>query len=67
MAEHHATPSYACSAPEIVIGQIAANTQRIRVGSGGVGIDQRVHPGGNAGCEGGRRASRQRGQWPLQF
>lgn len=36
VAEHHATPSYACSAPEIVIGQIAAQTQNIRVGSGGV-------------------------------
>ena len=36
IAEHHATPSYASPAPEIVIGQIAANTQNIRVGSGGV-------------------------------
>lgn len=36
LAEHHGTPSYACSAPEIAIGQIAAATNRIRVGSGGV-------------------------------
>ena len=35
-AEHHATPCYACASPEIMIGHIAANTQRIRVGSGGV-------------------------------
>lgn len=36
IAEHHATESYASPCPEIVIGQIAANTKRIRVGSGGV-------------------------------
>ena len=36
IAEHHSTPSYASSAPEIVIGQIAASTKKIRVGSGGV-------------------------------
>jgi len=36
IAEHHATPSYASPCPEIVIGQIAANTKNIRVGSGGV-------------------------------
>lgn len=36
IAEHHSTPSYASSAPEIVIGQIAAKTKNIRVGSGGV-------------------------------
>lgn len=36
IAEHHATPSYASPCPEIVIGRIAAATQRIRVGSGGV-------------------------------
>ena len=35
-AEHHATPCYACASPEIMIGHIAAHTQRIRVGSGGV-------------------------------
>ena len=36
IAEHHATPGYASPCPEIVIGQIAAHTRRIRVGSGGV-------------------------------
>jgi luciferase family oxidoreductase group 1 len=36
VAEHHNMPSIASSAPEIMIGQIAAATQRIRVGSGGV-------------------------------
>ena len=35
-AEHHGMPSIASSAPEIVIGQVAAATERIRVGSGGV-------------------------------
>ncbi len=36
VAEHHNLPSIASSAPEIMIGQIAAITQRMRVGSGGV-------------------------------
>jgi luciferase family oxidoreductase group 1 len=36
MAEHHNLPSVASSAPEIMIGQIAAATTQIRVGSGGV-------------------------------
>ena len=36
VAEHHNLPSIASSAPDIMIGQIAAVTQRIRVGSGGV-------------------------------
>jgi len=36
LAEHHNLPSVASPAPEIMIGQIAAVTQRIRVGSGGV-------------------------------
>lgn len=36
LAEHHNIPSIASSAPEIMIGQIAAATTRIRVGSGGV-------------------------------
>jgi luciferase family oxidoreductase group 1 len=36
VAEHHNLPSIASSAPEIMIGQIAASTTRIRVGSGGV-------------------------------
>ncbi|MDE2283728.1 MAG: LLM class flavin-dependent oxidoreductase [Hyphomicrobiales bacterium] len=36
LAEHHNLPSIASSAPEIMIGQIAAMTTRMRVGSGGV-------------------------------
>jgi luciferase family oxidoreductase group 1 len=36
LAEHHGTPALAGSAPEIMIARIAAETQRIRVGSGGV-------------------------------
>ncbi len=36
VAEHHNMPSIASSAPDIMIGQIAAATSRMRVGSGGV-------------------------------
>ena len=36
VAEHHNLASIASSAPDIMIGQIAAATRRIRVGSGGV-------------------------------
>jgi len=36
VAEHHNLPSLASTSPEILIGQIAAHTERIRVGSGGV-------------------------------
>ena len=36
LAEHHGMPSIASSAPEILIGHVAAATQRIRVGSGGI-------------------------------
>lgn len=36
VAEHHNLPSLAATSPEILIGQIAAATERIRVGSGGV-------------------------------
>jgi luciferase family oxidoreductase group 1 len=36
VAEHHNLPSVASTAPDIMIGQIAAATARIRVGSGGV-------------------------------
>jgi luciferase family oxidoreductase group 1 len=35
-AEHHGTPMLASAAPEIMIAEIAATTERIRVGSGGV-------------------------------
>lgn len=36
VAEHHSSAGFAGTAPEILIGQIAASTSRIRVGSGGV-------------------------------
>src|ERR1700728_3401188 len=36
VAEHHGTQGLACASPEALIGPIAAATQGIRVGSGGV-------------------------------
>lgn len=36
LAEHHNLPSVASPAPDLMIGQIAAATSRMRVGSGGV-------------------------------
>jgi luciferase family oxidoreductase group 1 len=36
LAEHHDSQGLACAAPEVLIPQVAASTQRIRVGSGGV-------------------------------
>src|SRR3954464_1103497 len=36
LAEHHGTPMLAGPAPEVLIGPVAAATERIRVGSGGV-------------------------------
>jgi luciferase family oxidoreductase group 1 len=36
LAEHHNAGGLACSAPEILIGQVAATTRSIRVGSGGI-------------------------------
>jgi luciferase family oxidoreductase group 1 len=36
LAEHHSTNSFACAAPEMLIPQVAAATERMRVGSGGV-------------------------------
>jgi hypothetical protein len=36
VAEHHNMPNIASSAPDIMIGQIAAATEHLRVGSGGV-------------------------------
>lgn len=36
VAEHHNSTSFTGNAPEILIGQIAASTSKIRVGSGGV-------------------------------
>src|SRR5436305_5326404 len=36
LAEHHGTPGLACASPEVLIGQVAGLTSRIRVGSGGI-------------------------------
>lgn len=36
MAEHHNTPAYVSSAPEITAAHLAAKTKRIRIGTGGV-------------------------------
>ena len=36
VAEHHNLPNFAGTAPEVMVGQIAARTSKIRVGSGGV-------------------------------
>jgi luciferase family oxidoreductase group 1 len=36
MSEHHAMETLACTAPEIVLARIGAETQRIRIGSGGI-------------------------------
>lgn len=36
VAEHHGSRSFAGSSPEILVGQIAARTSTIRIGSGGV-------------------------------
>jgi luciferase family oxidoreductase group 1 len=36
LAEHHGTPMLAGAAPEILIAEMAAATERIRIGSGGV-------------------------------
>ena len=37
VAEHHNLPNFAGSSPEMMVGQIAARTKCIRVGSGGGG------------------------------
>src|SRR4051794_5805194 len=36
LAEHHGTPMLACASPEALIGPVAAATDCIRIGSGGV-------------------------------
>src|SRR3954452_7642398 len=36
LAEHHGPPGLACASPEVMIGQVAQVTSRIRVGSGGI-------------------------------
>jgi luciferase family oxidoreductase group 1 len=41
-AEHHGMPSIASSAPEILIAHVAAGTHRVRVGSGGIMLQNHV-------------------------
>ena len=36
LAEHHNLPNFAGTSPEVLVGQVAAHTSTIRVGSGGV-------------------------------
>src|SRR5262245_25169176 len=36
VAEHHNMPSVACTAPPVMIAHLAAVTERMRIGSGGV-------------------------------
>lgn len=36
LAEHHDSPGFASTAPEVLAGVVLANTRRLRVGSGGV-------------------------------
>ena len=36
LAEHHGTPGLACNSPEVMIGLVAHETARLRVGSGGM-------------------------------
>jgi len=36
IAEHHAMPTLACTAPEVLLARVGAETQRMRIGSGGV-------------------------------
>jgi luciferase family oxidoreductase group 1 len=36
LAEHHNLPSVASSAPEVMIGHVASETSRVRVGAGGI-------------------------------
>ncbi|QTM99545.1 MsnO8 family LLM class oxidoreductase [Sediminibacillus dalangtanensis] len=40
VAEHHSTSGLASTSPEVLIGQIAARTETIKVGSGGVLLPQ---------------------------
>ena len=36
LAEHHSTGGLACATPEVLIAEVAARTEHIRVGSGGI-------------------------------
>ena len=36
MSEHHAMDTLACTAPEVMLARIGAETERIRIGAGGI-------------------------------
>lgn len=42
LAEHHGMPSIASSVPEVLIAHVAAHTQRVRVGAGGIMLPNHV-------------------------
>jgi len=42
ISEHHSMPSIASSAPEILLARVAALTERIRIGSGGIMLPNHV-------------------------
>src|SRR2546428_126853 len=44
LAEHHSSPGLAGTSPEVLIGQVAGRTARIRVGSGGVMLQHSSAP-----------------------
>ena len=52
LAEHHNLASIAGSAPEIMIGQVAAATKHIRVGSGGIMLVEPRAPHGRRTLQG---------------
>ena len=57
-AEHHGMPAVASSAPAVLIGAIADATKRIRVGSGGVMLPNRLVDGRRRAVRNPRRAAR---------
>src|SRR5947209_9632514 len=40
MSEHHAMATLACTAPEVLLARMGAETRRIRIGSGGIMLPQ---------------------------
>lgn len=42
LAEHHGMPSIASSSPEVLIAHVAAHTERLRVGAGGIMLPNHV-------------------------
>ena len=42
VAEHHNLPGIASAATSVVIGEVAGKTKNIRVGAGGIGVEDRL-------------------------